>query len=190
MKYGQVEILVEEPSMKNFLSGILPNILPQGYQLNYNCFIREHQGKHDLNKSIPKKVKAYQNLSKPVKVIIVHDQDSANCKVLKSELQNLVSANSNVPSLIRIACRELESWYLGDMNALESVYPSFKANKYKNWAKFREPDTCNASDELRKLISTFQKGFASREIAKFIDLDNNTSESFNQFVSGLKKFLN
>lgn len=189
MKDELIEILVEEPSMKNFLSGILPHILPDGYKLNHNCFIREHQGKQDLKKSIPKKVRAYQHLSKPVKVVIIHDQDSADCKILKEELRNLVVSNSRVPSLIRIACRELEAWYIGDMDALESVYPIFKADKYRRWAKFRNPDICNASNELEQIISTFQKGIASKEITKYLDLENNKSESFNQFISGIKGFL-
>jgi hypothetical protein len=190
MKNELIEILVEEPSMKNFLYGVLPKILPDGYQLNANCFIREHQGKQDLKKSIPKKVKAYQHYSIPVKVIIIHDQDASDCKVLKIELQDLVNTNSNIPSLIRIACRELEAWYLGDMDALESVYPQFKAKHYRGWALFRNPDNCNASDEIRKIISTFQKGVASKEIGKHIDLNINKSESFNHLITGIKKFLN
>jgi hypothetical protein len=189
MKDELIEILVEEPSMKNFLTGILPQILPIGYQLNANCFIRDHQGKQDLRKSIPSKVKAYKHYNKPVKVIIIQDQDSSDCKVLKNELIELVNQNSAIPSLVRIACRELEAWYIGDMDALESVYPNFKANNYKRWSKFRNPDKCNASDEIKKLIPTFQKGIVSREIVKYIDLNNNTSESFNHLISGIKKFL-
>lgn len=190
MKNELIEILVEESSMKNFLYGILPKILPEGYQLNGNCFIREHEGKQDLKKSIPKKVKAYQHYSIPVKVIIIHDKDSSDCRVLKIGLEELVNTNSNIPSLIRIACQELEAWYLGDMDAIENVYPQFKADRYRNWSIFRNPDTCNASDELRKIIPTFQKGIASSEIAKYIDLNRNKSESFKHLISGIKKFLN
>ncbi len=179
MKDEFIEILVEEPSMKNFLTGILPRILPNGYYLNGNCFIRDHQGKQDLKKSIPSKVKAYQYYSKTVKVIIIQDQDSSDCRILKNELLELVNNNSTIPSLVRIACRELEAWYLGDMDALEAVYPDFKANKYKNWSKFRNPDSCNASEEIKKLVPTFQKGTASREIVKYIDLNRNKSKSLN-----------
>jgi hypothetical protein len=190
MREEIIEILVEELSMKNFLSGILPKILPDGFHLNDNCFIREHEGKQHLKKSIPKKVKAYQNSSRPVKVIVIQDQDSSNCSKLKLELQNLVDSNSTIPCLIRIACRELESWYLGDLDALEKVYPQFKANKYKNWAKFRNPDLCNASYEIKRLIDTFQKGVVSKEITQYLDLKNNRSTSFKHLVSGICKFLN
>lgn len=188
MKDELIEILVEEPSMRNFLFGILPEILPAGFQLNSNCFIREHQGKQDLKKSIPIKIRAFSHINKTIKVIIIHDQDSADCKILKAELKKLAN-NSKVKSLVRIACRELEAWYLGDMDALEAIYPQFKAVKYRNWALFRNPDNCNASNELTRLIPTFQKGKASREITEFLNLDNNKSSSFNHLISGIKKFL-
>ena len=62
-----VEILTEEPSMENFLRGTLPHILPLGYVLDQNCFIRPHEGKSHLKKSIPRKVKAFVNYQWPVK---------------------------------------------------------------------------------------------------------------------------
>ena len=39
----RVEILVEEPSMQVFLRGLLPIVLPEGFALDFNCFIRPHQ---------------------------------------------------------------------------------------------------------------------------------------------------
>lgn len=190
MKGNLIEILVEEPSMKNFLCGILPKILPEGYELNTNCFIRDHQGKQDLKRSIPIKMRAFKHSKTPVKVIIIHDQDSSDCKLLKSELRKLTNQIPEIPALIRIACRELEAWYLGDMDALEAIYPQFKANRYRNWALFRNPDICNASDELKKIIPSFQKGIASKEITNHIDLSKNRSGSFNHLISGIEKFLN
>ena len=47
-----VEILVEEHSMENFLKELLPTILPAGYRLDINCFIRVHEGKQHLKKGI------------------------------------------------------------------------------------------------------------------------------------------
>lgn len=190
MKNIQVEILVEESSMKHFLINILPLILPDGICLNQNCFIRQHEGKQHLNKEIPKKVRAYKHFGTPVKIIIVQDQDSSDCSVLKADLTKLVHDSGPLPYLIRIACRELEAWYLGDMDAIEQVYPNFMAERYRNWKKFRNPDLCNASDELRKLIPEFQKGVAAREISKRIKISNNKSPSFNNLIKGLQLFLN
>ena len=108
---------------------------------------------------------------------------------VKQELAKLCLKNGDCPTLIRIACRELKAWYLGDMDAIQKVYPIFKADQYRNKAKFRDPDTCNPSDELKKLIPNFQKGYASKEISKYISIENNRSASFGHFVSGLKRFL-
>ena len=122
MREVRVEILVEEPSMEHFLRGLLPKLLPDGYLLDHNCFIRPHEGKSDLRKSIPRKAKTYPYWPTPVKLIIIHDQDSNDCRNLKSELEKLVrDVNGASLLLIRIACRELENWYLGDFDAVEKV---------------------------------------------------------------------
>lgn len=185
----RIEFLLEEPSMVNVLTEILPKILPEEYQLNTNCFLRPHQGKSDLRKSIPNKIRAFSNSPEDVKIVILHDQDSNDCKELKRQIYELCIQSGDCPVLIRIVCKELEAWYLGDMDAIQNVYPRFKASNHKRTAKFRNPDICNASDELGKMIPDFQKGYASREIPKSMDVEVNTSESFNQFKNGILKFL-
>lgn len=75
------------------------------------------------------------------------------------------------------------------MKSIQQVYPRFKVGSHKGKAKFRNPDVCNAYDELKKIIPDFQKGFASREIPKFMDIENNISDSFNQFRVGVIKFI-
>jgi len=184
----RVEFLLEEASMVNVLRELLPKILPSGYRVGENCFLRPHQGKSDLKRSIPKKMKAFSN--QEVKIVILHDQDSNDCIKLKKELTELCKTNGTCPFLIRIVCRELESWYLGDMAAIEAVYPRFRAKKYFKKSKFRNPDKLGAaSDELTKLVKGFQKGTSSRKIAPYLTIENNKSRSFNNFISGLQKFL-
>ncbi len=183
-----IEILTEEPSMANFLRVILPKILPEDYQLDINCFIRPHEGKSHLQKSIPKKMRAYSNYGHLVKVLIIHDQDSNDCIALKRELAGLCSGNA-VPAIIRIACRELENWYLGDMQAIERVYPDSKSRRLAAKAKYRNPDIVTGSEELQKMTKKFSKTHASREIPKYMDITNNNSKSFNQFVKGLEKLI-
>jgi len=73
MKKEYLEILVEEKSMEIFLEKLLPKILPNSFILNQNCFIRVHEGKSHLLKSIPKKAKAYQRFFWPVRMLIIHD---------------------------------------------------------------------------------------------------------------------
>lgn len=186
----RIEFLVEEYSMKVFLENLLPRILPENIKLNEHYFLRSHEGKSDLRKSIPYKVRAFNNLNTPVGIIVLQDQDSNDCFLLKEELQSLCNAQqSNIKCLIRIVCRELESWYLGDMNAIQMAYPNFNPRKYRNKAKYRNPDVINASYELKKIMPLFQKVEGARNISPHINIESNKSTSFNQFVVGLKKFI-
>ena len=75
-----VVFLVEEPSMKWVLEALLPKILRE----DVRYFIIPHEGKGDLIKSIPTKLKGW-NLP-DTKFVIVHDQDDQDCKKLKTEL--------------------------------------------------------------------------------------------------------
>jgi len=190
MKEEYLEFLVEEKSMAVFLEEFLPIILPEGYILNENCFVRPHNGKQDLQKQIPKIVRAYRNYPLPVKFMVIHDQDSYDCMALKTKLKNLIAENtSNTDYLIRIACRELENWYLGDLDAVEHIYPESKASRQKNKAKFREPDRLNGAEEMQKFSKNFGKVSCAREIAKVISVERNKSESFNQFQHGVIKLI-
>ncbi|MBF4472803.1 DUF4276 family protein [Flavobacterium sp. HJJ] len=187
---ARIEILVEEPSMKEFLTILLPNVLDNQWNLNENYFIRSFEGKNDLQKNIPSKVKFLSNWNhEPVGVVIMQDQDSSDCKILKKKLLDSCSQNGDCPKLVRIICRELESWYLGDFVAVNRAYPSFKYQNYINKSKFRIPDNCNAFDEIKKIVPDFQKVGGAKKIAPFINVETNKSESFQQTISGLIRFF-
>lgn len=184
-----LEILVEEDSMRNFLAAILPRILPAAYRLGESCFVRSHEGKTDLKKSIRDKVRRYQNYPRPVKLLVIMDQNGGDCRALKAQLMQLVRReNAELPLLVRIACRELENWYLGDLPAVERLYPQSKAGRFKNRAKFRTPDKLNGADEMGKLSKEFRKGDCARRIGKHMTLRDNRSASFRCFVSGVQRF--
>lgn len=188
MKEEHLEFLVEEKSMAVFLEEFLPLILPEGYILNENCTIRPHNGKQDLQNQLPKIVRAYRNYPWPVRFMVLHDQDSHDCILLKSKLKKLIDNDtSTINYLIRIACKELENWYLGDLSAIEFVYPESKAKSKKNKAKFRTPDLLNGAEEMEKFTKNFGKVSCAREIAKVISINNNKSVSFNQFQTGVIK---
>lgn len=187
---ARIEILVEEPSMKEFLSILLPRVITQPWVLNENYFIRAFEGKSDLKKNIPSKVKYLSNWShEKVGIVVLQDQDSADCKILKQNLVELCEQHGNCPKLVRIVCRELEAWYIGDFEAVHKAYESFKYQTYSSKAKFRVPDNCNAYDELRKILPEFQKVGGAKKIAPFIDVEANKSVSFQQTISGLKNFF-
>lgn len=69
-----IVFLLEEKSMKYFLDGILPRILPE----NVSFLTIPHEGKSDLQKSIPIKLQGWTQGD--TKFVIVQDQDANDCR--------------------------------------------------------------------------------------------------------------
>jgi len=176
--------LLEEPSMKDVLELILPQIFEPSK--TYKCI--PHQGKQDLAKSIPIKIKAFQ-FSPATQFIIVHDQDSHDCKQLKSDLLKICHTAGKPDIMIRIICHELESWFLGDLVAVEKAYdlnPN-SLSKRQTQKKFRNPDQLNsAKQELRKLVPEYYPGTHAKQIAPYLSLTDNKSRSFQVFLQGIR----
>ncbi len=97
---------LEEPSAREMLDGILPRILPDGIFIRYVVF----QGKQDLEKNLKLKLRAWK--LPDCSFIVMRDQDSGNCKEIKTKLANICKDTGKTEVLIRIACHELESFYL------------------------------------------------------------------------------
>ncbi|MEQ8756760.1 MAG: DUF4276 family protein [Coleofasciculus sp. G1-WW12-02] len=189
MSYNII-FLLEELSMRIVLEKILPDIIPE--HITYKCIT--HQGKQDLAKSIPIKINAFK-FSPSTEFVIVHDQDSHDCKELKTELKQICQTAGKSDVMIRIVCHELESWFLGDLVAVEKAYnlKPHSLSQKQNQKKFRDPDQLNyAKEELRKLLpakSAYYPGTHSKEIAKYLSLTDNKSRSFQIFCEGIKKVL-
>ncbi|MGL5795601.1 MAG: DUF4276 family protein [Waterburya sp.] len=176
--------LLEEPSMKATLENLLPKILSP--EINYKCI--PHEGKQDLERSISKKLKAW---TKPAKFIVLRDKDSDDCLIVKQKLLKLCQQGNKPDTLIRIACHELESWFLGDLAAVKKgLNITLPRSVNQNKEKYRDPDRIsNAKQELKKIAPNYQPISGSRAIARHLNLDNNKSHSFNVFIQGLKKVL-
>jgi len=173
-------VLTEELSMAELLKIILPKVLPKGSE---PPLVIPHNGKRDLEKSIPRKLRAWE--SPDDKFIIVHDQDSSDCHRLKANLLSLCGGARN-DYLVRIVCDELEAWYFGDLAAVSKAYGR-DCTKLAAKRKYRQPDAIvNAKSELRKVISDYQPIDGAVRIAKHMDIDRNTSPSFNVFINGVR----
>lgn len=170
--------MTEEMSMKCFLDGILPKVLPE--EISYITI--PHEGKSDLQKSIPIKLRAWTESG--VKFVIVQDQDTNDCRELKQKLIELCKFDSH-EKLIRIACRELEAWYFGDLQAVSVAYGK-NLTKLANKSAYRIPDNImNPKKELRKYLPNHQQISGAKKIAEHIDVDRNTSHSFKCFIQGV-----
>lgn len=185
---GRVVFLLEEPSMKNLLVVLLPRLFP-GWIENQHFLCIPHQGKSDLDLSIPRKLKAWQYPHD--KFVILRDNDNADCVSLKARLMQMCATNGRADTLIRIVCQELESWYLGDLSALADAYNKPKIHQPKNLKRFAAPDDWQKpSVEVERLIPEFQKGYGARLMGHRLNLNHvNTSVSFQVFIAGLQKLV-
>jgi hypothetical protein len=180
----EIVFLLEEPSMRELLNEILPKVIPSHIVFS----LHPHEGKQDLERSIPRKLKAWQNPQ--ARFVILRDQDSGNCVDIKQRLHRLCEQTGREGCLIRIVCRELESWFLGDLVAIGTAYELSHLAKLAEKAKSRNPDRlANAAEELQKLVVGYQKVGGARTIAPHLDLENNRSKSFQVFLEGLQRLI-
>ena len=180
----QLVFLLEEESMKALLDVLLPQILPQG--INFICI--PHEGKQDLEKSIPRKLRAWQ--TPDTSFVIVRDKDHADCLEVKKRLVKLCEQAGRSDSLVRIACHELESWFLGDLAAVEKTFNIKKLAEQQQNRKYKEPDKLsNASEELEKLVKGYRKVSGAKKIAAYMTIDQNYSHSFNCFINGVSGLI-
>jgi hypothetical protein len=176
-------ILLEEYSAKAFLDAYLPRILPEGIS-----FITvPHQGKSDLEKSIPIKLRAWR--TPDTRFVILRDQDQADCGDVKEGLLELCRQGRK-DALVRIACRTLEAWFLGDLDAVQASYPGSRASTFGRKARYRKPDSIiDPVDAIRKIVPEFQKVDGARRLGKHVERERNISPSFETFVSGVLRYV-
>ena len=181
---NQLVFFLEERSARTMLQVVLPKILPETIQLTYIVF----RGKQDLEKRLLMRLRAWQNPR--AKFVVLRDQDGADCKEIKDNLIAKCREAGKPDVLVRIACRELESFYLGDLDAIAASIGPDNLGRLKNRDKFRNPDKLmNPSNELKKLAPSYRKQSGSRAISAKLDLENNRSASFRALVSGVRKLI-
>jgi len=174
-----IVILSEERSMRDTLVPLFERLHPNLVE-GIHWQIIHFQGKADLEKNFPRKMKAWSYLSPHF--IILRDNDGADCQTLKVKLAER-AASTGRAFHIRIVCQELESWFLGDLAAIEAAYPSSNASKFSGTAKYRDPDRLtNASSELAKITSVSGKTSRAHAIAKHLQPEINRSKSFQVFL--------
>ena len=179
---SRIVFLVEEPSMKELLERLLPRVLPPASQF----LIIKHEGKTDLERSIPRKLRAWKHPQDLF--VILRDQDGADCIEIKHRLRMLCENGGRSGTLIRIVCNELESWFLGDLGAVGAAFGLPHLADDQNKSKFRNPDNVgNAKEELKKLAGDYQPVSGARSIALHMDLEANRSRSFHCFLEGLRR---
>jgi len=200
-----IELLVEELSAEKTLHNLLPQIITGEHTYRIITF----QGKTDMLAKLPFLLKGYSRwIDENFRIVVLIDRDNLDCHILKSNLEQMAlnadlitksgAINNQKFSVInRIAIEELESWFLGDPEAVRSAYPKV-SKSFERKSAFRNPDniqggTWEALERVLQKGGYFSTGLrkieAANEISKFMHPLNNRSRSFQVFWNGLRDLL-
>lgn len=181
----ELVFLLEERSAEAMLKTLVPRILQA--DTHFRCI--PFEGKQDLEKQMARKIRAYQN--EQARFIVLRDQDShPSCEAVKRNLLDLCEASGKAPRcLVRIACRELETFYLADLQAVEQALEMRGLVRHQLNKKFRAPDGLGSpSRELKTLTGNlYEKVAGSRAIGNYLQLDNARSPSFLHLVAAIRR---
>lgn len=176
---SRVVFLLEEYSMKVLLDGLLPRLFPG---LPYLCV--PHEGKQDLEKSIPRKLRSWREPD--VRFVVVRDNDGNDCRKVKQRLAALCQEGRRDDSIVRIACQELEAWYFGAPDALADVFGREDLRRIARKERFRDPDSISQPAlALAELVDEFQKVSGARRMARVLTRENR-SRSFQVFIDAIE----
>ncbi|MBL6985625.1 MAG: hypothetical protein ISR72_01065 [Methylobacter sp.] len=136
----------------------------------------------------------------PAVVIVVCDLDDKCLKSFRDELIGLLnSCNPRPETRFCIAIEEGEAWFLGDISAIKQAYPKAKdavLNTYVSdsicgtWERLADAVYKGGSQGLSRLgwqTVGAEKSEWAGKITPHMDLDNNTSPSFNYFIGKLRE---
>ncbi len=182
----ELVFFLEERSAAAMLEGLLPKLLPDDVVPRYITF----EGKQDLEGQLVRRLRGYRNPD--ALFVVMRDQDAQpNCKTIKRKLERLCTQARRRGVLIRIACKELEAFYLPDLDAVERGLGIAGIAAQQATRKFRAPDRLNsAKEELRRLTNhRYQPVEGSRAIGSCLDPENGRSRSFRNLVAGIRRLV-
>ena len=196
-----IKFFLEESSAEETLRYILPKIFSDG--VSYEFHVSE--GRDDLLKELPKRLKGHQWIPNDWRIVVLIDEDRKNCRKLKARLEKAAreagfvtkssaAQNEDFQVVNRLAIEELEAWFFGDVEAMHAAYPRIPEN-LQSKAKYRNPDAIRGGtyEALENLLmqKNYYKGRISKpivaqNIARHMEPNRNRSKSFQVFVDGLK----
>lgn len=143
----ELVFFLEEPSAAAMLEGLLPKIIPADVVPRLIAF----EGKQDLEKQLVRRLRGYRNPG--ALFVVMRDQDAQpDCKVVKRRLVHLCRQAGRSSALVRIACRELEAFYLADLLAVEKGLGLSGIARQQQTRRFRTPDqVVSPKRELKNL---------------------------------------
>jgi hypothetical protein len=210
------EILVEDYSGKKMLEILVPKIIAAGDTFAVNSYkgigrIPKDLGhspdaaKRHLLTQLPRLLKGFgrtflgYGASYEATLVVVCDLDTRCFRKFRQELGAVLSAcNPKPPTRFCLAIEEGEAWMLGDIEAVLCSYPRAKQtilHNYVNdsicgtWELLAEAVYPGGASELsKKGWSTVgrEKSKWAMSIPHFMNVNSNTSPSFNHFCAKLR----
>ena len=181
---SEIVFLLEEQSTAVLLEGFLPKL--HSGEVTHRFIVFE--GKQDLEKQMVRRIRGYR--VRNAKFVVLRDQDAGDCKMVKRQLVKKCAEAGQSGALVRVACHELESWYLADLRAVENALNLRNLARHQNKRQYRSPDSYhNPLQTLRRIAPGYQKVGGSRSIGPHLDPACTRSRSFSAFVSGIRRLL-
>jgi hypothetical protein len=167
--------LLEEESAYEMLRCFIPKHFP-----NLRHKLLQFRGKDNLIKQIPKMLASYPDSN----FVILCDRDEDDCVVLKKRIHDLCKQSR---CTVRIACNELESWYLAQLDIVAGHFNVPDLAKYQE--RYKNPDNIINPDKILKRITNnhYQKVRGSKVMGQYLNPDVTRSVSFKHFVNTLKR---
>lgn len=199
-----IKFLLEEVSAEAALQILLPRMLG-----DVTFELHAFQGKTDLIRNLPQRLRGYRNwLPDNCRIVVLLDRDTDDCHQLKRQIdqcaheagfttRSQAGIGDSFQVLNRIAIEELEAWFFGDTDAIAAAYPKFNPS-IRNRASYRHPDaiaggTWEALErELQRRgyhMGGLAKTKAARDIATHMRPERNHSHSFQVFRQGLLSLI-
>lgn len=191
--------------MEAALHGLLPGLI--GARATYRVF--NYRSKQRLLRDLPGRLHVYARrlqAEPQLRVVVLVDRDRDECADLKRRLEDaareagLISksqaAGATFNVLNRVVVSELESWLLGDVQALRACFSRLPRTLDRR-REFRDPDSIPEAWEtlhraLRRageLGEAFPKIDIARRVAEHLQPERNRSRSFKVFRDGLEAML-
>lgn len=196
-------MLVEEVSAEPVVRRIAEAVIDR---TAHTFDVRVFGGKSDLLGSLEQRLIGYRNWGVDVRVMVLVDRDCDDCRELKGRMETIAeqagwrtrsgSRDGRFEVCNRIACEELEAWFLGDEAALRAEFPRLRPFAAKE--RFRDPDsvrggTWEALEQLLRSGGHYAGGLRkidlATRLAPRLDLAANRSASFRCFVAGLHELM-
>lgn len=189
-------LLLEEQSMENVLKALLPKLSSQE---EHSWELHSYFGKKNLLKQLPKLLRAYSRwIPEHYRIIIIVDQDRDDCSELKQSILSAVyECGLQDRAIVRIVVVMLETWYLGDPNALVAVFPKLKRLHISQKAIYRQVEARpNPAEDIDRVLKSvgydgYLKVQHSIDISPHLNIDKglNRAHSFGVTIESIRSIL-